>query len=98
FKPPVPAPPLRIAATVPAPVKPPAVAAKPPAAAPATVAPRSLTPVAPKPAPPTAVPTMASGAFVLQIGAFPSQADADAAWKTYKAKHAALLADANDDV
>ena len=102
-KPPVPAPPLRIAATVPATVKPPVVAAKPSAAAPVTGAPRSLTPVAPKPAPPaaappTAVPTMASGAFVLQIGAFPSQADADAAWKTYKAKHAALLADANDDV
>jgi hypothetical protein len=102
-KPPVPAPPLRIAATVPAPVKPPVVVAKRPAAAPVTGAPRSLALVAPKPAPPaaaplTAVPTMASGAFVLQIGAFPSQADADAAWKTYKAKHAALLADANDDV
>jgi hypothetical protein len=101
-KPPAAAPAPKIAAAAPAPVKPPVVAAKPPAAAPATVAPRSLTPVAPKPAPPaappTALPTMVSGAFVLQIGAFPSQADADAAWKTYKAKHAALLADANDDV
>ena len=50
----------------------------------------------PKPAP--VVPAAASGAYVLQIGAFPSQAEADAAWKTYKAKHTALLADASDDV
>ena len=31
------------------------------------------------------------GGYVLQIGAYKSQADADAAWKVYKAKHAALL-------
>ena len=40
----------------------------------------------------------ASGAYVLQIGAYKSQADADAAWKTYKAKHAALLAGYSPDV
>jgi cell division protein FtsN len=34
----------------------------------------------------------ASGAYVLQIGAYKSQAEADGAWNTYKAKHAALLA------
>ena len=37
-------------------------------------------------------------AYVLQIGAYKSQAEADAAWKTYKAKHAALLADYGSDV
>ncbi len=86
--------PVKPPVAAPAPVKPPVVAAKPPAAA-ATAPPRSLALVAPKPAPPAVA---ASGEFVLQIGAFPSQADADAAWKTYKGKHAALLADANDDV
>ena len=38
------------------------------------------------------LPPPPAGAYVLQIGAYKSQADADAAWKTYKAKHAALLA------
>ena len=40
----------------------------------------------------------ASGAYVLQIGAYKSQADADTAWKAYKAKHAALLSGYNSDV
>ncbi|HVW75398.1 MAG TPA: SPOR domain-containing protein [Rhizomicrobium sp.] len=40
----------------------------------------------------------ASGGYVLQIGAYKSQADADAAWKAYKAKHAALLAGYSDEV
>ena len=35
---------------------------------------------------------------MLQIGAYKSQADADAAWTTYKAKHAALLSGYSDDV
>jgi cell division protein FtsN len=35
---------------------------------------------------------------VLQIGAYKSQADADAAWKAYKAKHLALLSGYSDDV
>ena len=35
---------------------------------------------------------------MLQIGAYKIQADADAAWKTYKAKHAALLSGYSDDV
>ena len=50
--------------------------AKPPVAAPATA-----TPVA----------SAAGGAYVLQIGAYKSQSDADGAWKVYQAKHAALL-------
>jgi cell division protein FtsN len=48
------------------------------------------------PAPATAKP--ATGGYVLQIGAYKSQADAEAAWKTYKAKHAALLSGYPDDV
>jgi cell division protein FtsN len=39
-----------------------------------------------------------NGSYALQIGAYKSQAEADAAWKSYKAKHASLLADAATDV
>ncbi len=49
--------------------------------------------VVPAPAKPAS-----SGAYALQIGAYKSQADADAAWKTYKAKHAALLSGYGPDV
>ena len=72
----------------------------PPPSAPvglATAAPRSLAPVPAKPAPPSA-PAVAAGGSVLQIGAYKSQAEADGAWKAYKAKHAALLAEASEDV
>ena len=62
--------------------------------APATAAPKQLAANAPPaPAPVAQAPAAsASGAYVLQIGAYKSQAEADAAWNTYKAKHAALLA------
>ena len=52
--------------------------------------PAAAKPVAAKPA--------ATGAYVLQIGAYKSQADADAAWKAYKGKHAALLSGYAPDV
>jgi cell division protein FtsN len=79
-----------------------------PVGSPATGAPRALgsplpaTP-APKvaaaaPAPAAAKPVAAGGSYVLQIGAYKSQADADAAWKSYKGKHAALLSGYSDDV
>lgn len=77
-------------------------AARPATPAPATAAtgaPRTLTPApaaaAPKPA---AAPAAASGAYVLQIGAFKSQAEADAAWRAYRGKHAALLTGYSPDV
>jgi cell division protein FtsN len=75
---------------------------KPSAAAPAvgaaTGAPRPLL-VAAKPAPQAAAPIAApAGSYVLQIGAYKSQADADTAWKSYKAKHAALLSGHSDNV
>ncbi len=74
---------------------------------PATAPPRSLNtvvapaaPAAVKPAPAAAsAPASASGgSFVLQIGAYKSQADADAAWTTYKTKHASLLSGYSPDV
>jgi hypothetical protein len=78
------------------------------AVGPATAAPRSLALVPAKPAPaasvattaPANAPTAASatGGAILQIGAYKSQAEADTAWKTYKSKHAALLAGATEDV
>ena len=107
---PVPAPPAPKPVAVKPPVTPlPAMkqAASPPTPAPtttvATGAPRTLPGVAPgvaAPAPkPVAVAAAApKGAFVLQIGAYKSQADADAAWKAYKGKHAALLASYGSDV
>ena len=74
-------------------------------AGPATAAPRSLALVPGKPAAaisasPSATPASvpAIGAFVLQIGAYKSQAEADGAWSAYKAKHAALLSGASDNV
>lgn len=49
------------------------------------------------PAPETAKPA-AAGGYVLQIGAYKSQGEADASWKTFAAKHAALLAGFTSDV
>ena len=40
----------------------------------------------------------ASGAYVLQIGSYKSQADAETAWKGYKAKHTALLSGYSDSI
>jgi cell division septation protein DedD len=87
----------KLAVTTPAPPK---TAAKPPAVATA----RNLPPAVParSPALPAAKPAPAAvpvtGAYVLQVGAYKSQAEADTAWKAYKARHTALLADANDDI
>ena len=73
--------------------------AAPVPAGPATGAPRQLVAAAPVAAKPVAAAKpAATGAYVLQIGAYKSQADADAAWKAYKAKHAALLSGYAPDV
>ena len=40
----------------------------------------------------------AGGTYVLQIGAYKSQSDADTAWKAYQAKHSALLVGYGPDV
>jgi hypothetical protein len=101
---------IQQAASAPAPAVPaakPAPAAKQapaPLGGPATAAPRQLGAAAQTPAPvkmaaaPPAAKPAASGGYVLQIGAYKSQADADAAWKVYKAKHAALLSAYSDDI
>jgi cell division protein FtsN len=81
-------------ANPPAPV---AAQAAPLKIAPATAPPRALT-AAPKPIAASPKVVVASGSTVLQIGAYKSQADADNAWKSYRAKHAALLAGYNPDV
>lgn len=44
---------------------------------------------------PTAAPT---GSGILQVGSYKSEADANAAWAAYKAKHASLLAGVSSDV
>jgi cell division protein FtsN len=86
------------AAKAPAPAAPaPKVAAAAPTQpsaplAPATAAPKQLAANAPPAPAPVAQAPAASGAYVLQIGAYKSQAEADGAWNAYKAKHAALLA------
>ncbi len=73
---------------------------------PATAPPRALGAAAatPKPVATAAKPVPAApaasvpGSYALQIGAYKSQADAETAWKSYKAKHAALLSGYNSDV
>ncbi len=74
-------------------------AQKPPAPAP-VAPPVAAKPVTPPPAakPVPTPPVAASGAYVLQIGAFKSQAEANAAWRTYQGKHAALLKGYGPDV
>lgn len=45
------------------------------------------TPVAAKPLPAAETTSTTGGAYMLQIGAYKSQEEADAAWKTFKTKH-----------
>lgn len=91
--PPVIKPQPKIAAAAPVRMAPPASATAPPKSLMAA-SPVAAKPVAEKPA---AAPA-ASGSYVLQIGAYKSQADAEKAWRGYKAKHAALLAGYGPDV
>jgi hypothetical protein len=110
----MPAAPVKVAAaappkSVPA-MKPSQLPAQPAAPiGPATAPPRALNATAAPAAPVTAKPVpaatpaaasapAANGSFVLQIGAYKSQADADTAWTTYKTKHASLLSGYSPDV
>jgi len=104
--PPKPAPALKASQLPPQPAAPIGPATAPPRTLNAAVA----APPVPKPVtlPPAASAQVTSavvanapvtaGASVLQIGAYKSQADADRAWATYKAKHASLLAGYSPDV
>ncbi len=51
-----------------------------------------------EPAPEPVKTIAAAGAYVLQIGAYKSEEDASAAWRTYHAKHAGLLSGYAQDV
>lgn len=88
------APPVKMASAAPA-AKPAPVHSAP--VAPATAPPRQIAdlikaPAKAQPQPPVAVAPGDLGAYVLQIGAYKSQEEADAAWNAYKAKHATLVA------
>ncbi|HVT24740.1 MAG TPA: SPOR domain-containing protein [Rhizomicrobium sp.] len=79
--------PVPAAATKPAPEP---VASKPaPVVAKPAPAPVAVAKVAPPPAPVSA--PVASGAYVAQIAAFKSQAEAEAGWAAFKRNHAAIL-------
>jgi len=84
------------------PVKPAAKVPPKPAAATApnvaTGAPRPLGGAAQMAAATPAAPAAASGAYVLQIGSYKSQADAETAWKSYKTRHAALLSGYSNNI
>jgi cell division septation protein DedD len=94
-----------------APAKP-AAKSPPPAMKPAVsnppAAPSNVATAAPRPlggpqkvaaaTPPAPAAASAGGAYVLQIGAYKSQADAESAWKTYKSRHTALLSGYSDDI
>lgn len=96
---PKPAPPLKSSQLPPQPAAPIGPATAPPRALNTASAPPAPKPAAPVPAAtPAAAASVPAGASVLQIGAYKSQADADRAWSTYKAKHASLLAGYSPDV
>ncbi|MEI9989605.1 MAG: SPOR domain-containing protein [Rhizomicrobium sp.] len=105
---PAPPPPKPVAT---APVQTPAVTAPPPAApkpAPVVAKPAPVEPktvpaqtvaAPPKPAPaPVVAPAAPAGSGLLQIGSYKSEADANAAWAAYKAKHASLVSGLSSDV
>jgi cell division protein FtsN len=85
-----PAPAPSVAAT-PKPAPATTVTALPPPAKPKPVETAAAAPAETAPAAPAPAATASGGGYVLQIGAYKSQAEADDSWKTYQAKHSALL-------
>jgi len=83
-------PPLSVAKSLTPPAAPPVAKTTPPPA------PEKVATAEPAPAPVKA--PAATGAFVLQIGAYKSEEDAAAAWRTYHGKHASLLSGYSQDV
>ena len=97
------APPVTVSKPAPEPAKAtPKVAAEPVKATPKVVAEAvAAPPKAVADAPPAKLGATAAatgGAFVLQIGAYKSEADAAAAWKGYQTKHGALVSGMSSDV
>lgn len=102
--PPPPKPQAAVMAPVQAPVAKPVVATPPPKPVPVQTATAAPPPPKPAPAPvqpaveaPAATPAPA-GSGLLQIGAYKSEAEANAAWAAYKHKHSSLLGDLSSDV
>jgi len=92
-------PPLSVAKSLAPPAAPVVKAAPPVVKATPAPAPEKVATAEPTPAPvETKAAPAASGAYVLQIGAYKSEADADAAWRTYHGKHATLLSGYSQDV
>jgi cell division protein FtsN len=103
---------MRPAETKPAPVAkkvaaPPPEAVSKPAPEPVKATPKvaaepiKATPKAVADAPPAKLGATAAatgGAYVLQIGAYKSEADAEAAWKGYQTKHGALVSGMSSDI
>jgi hypothetical protein len=91
---------IQQANAIPVPAKPAAT----PAPAKAAVLPPATATGAPRPiggtqmAAATPAPSSTGGAFVLQIGSYKSQVEAENAWKGYKAKHTALLSGYSDSI
>jgi cell division protein FtsN len=67
-------------------------------AAPSVAKPPITQVAAAEPASPPAAAPAATGAYVLQIGAYKSDEEASTAWRTYHARHASLLSGYSDDV
>jgi cell division protein FtsN len=91
-KPAPPPPEIRTATTTPAPDQ---EATAPPAQLGLKTTPAAKTKPA---AAPAAAPGHAAGAYLLQIGAYKSEAEADAAWKIYQSHHAGTLSGHSKDV
>jgi cell division protein FtsN len=83
-------PPLSVAKSLAPPVAPPVVKTAP------SPAPEKVATAEPAPAPVKT--TTATSAYVLQIGAYKSEEDAAAAWRTYHGKHTSLLGGYLQDV
>jgi hypothetical protein len=92
--------PMRTAAATTGPITAPSVTLAPVRTVePATVKPAALAPaIIPPAASPPVTTAPASGAGLLQIGAYKSEAEANTAWNAYKSKHASLLAAMSPDV
>ena len=94
---PTPTPPVATAKPpAPAAAKPAPVVPKPQPAQTAAVTPKPVAAPTAAEAPPAS--TVPAGSGLLQIGSYKSAADADTAWRSYRAKHASLVGGLSPDV
>ncbi|MGQ0741447.1 MAG: SPOR domain-containing protein [Alphaproteobacteria bacterium] len=76
----------------------PTEAAVPPAAEPAPITMQPAPAPEPQPAPTVAAPVVTGTGVLLQIGSFPDEASASAAWTTFQRKHAITLSGFGPDI